>query len=210
MNSHENCEVAQKASIRHTFQMLTPDDLCIIMKIPIKTPLRSVALVKAFSYPLIINKTLRVAQNPPPLFLHLSGAFYVKLDESTYNECDIKGICKGLSLPQAANEEECAIAQYFHKGSTRCPLRKIQRTSHLLYAGTTLFYAILDQLRIRLECHDSDMEDIVHISGRGAFKTPESCTLKSSKAIFPLQKPSKVFVANSTMGPEATITQGQG
>ena len=65
-NSSENYEVAQKASIRHTFQMLTPDDLCIIMKIPIKTPLRSVALVKAFSYPLISNKNTTRCAKPTP------------------------------------------------------------------------------------------------------------------------------------------------
>ena len=87
---------------------------------------------------------------------------------------------------------------------------KILRTCHLLYAGTTIFYSVLVQLRIRLECQNSDMEDIVHISGRGSFETPESCTLKSSKAIFPLPIPSKVFfVANNTMGSEATIFQGQ-
>ena len=187
LNNSDTEEVARGASIRLRFQMLTPDDLCIVMEIPMKTPVRSVALVKAFPFPSIRNGSLWVPQETHPLFLHLSGAFYVKLDGQSYEKCVTQGICKGLEPPFVAGEEgECVISQYFYGGTAKCPLRKTPKKQHLLYAGSTLFYTLLYPLRIRLECQKDELEDIKHIVGRRAFQTPQTCTLMSSKAISPV------------------------
>ena len=205
-NESKTFEIAEGAPVRLRFQIISQDSLCLVLEVPLLTPMKSVALVKSFNFPSIIKDNLYEPRDQPIAFLQLNGEFYVELDLLTFRNCEAIGVCSGVLPPRSAEEHgNCAVSQYFHSGLVRCSRKRVFDKRRFIFAGSTLFYSVLEPLRIRLQCNDRVKEDIIEIAGRGAVETPKACSMVSGKAIFPSRKPSKIFfMANDTLGPIIT------
>ena len=91
--------------VRHRFQMVEPDTLCVVMDVPIKPPLKSEAAVNAVPFPIIRKRKLWAFKIPYEHFLHFSGGYYVEMHAEVLNECLRDGSCSGMRTLQYETAE---------------------------------------------------------------------------------------------------------
>ena len=189
--------------------MLNGHELCVIIKVPLQTPLKTVAAVRTYPLPSINNHTLLTPTIVPPYFLHLAGSFYATVSETTFRKCLEDGICHGPYPPQyAGTEVDCAMAQYFHGKGPSCSYRPHEDKRSMLFFGDTLFYSILVPVKVKMICNEAHKDITATILGRGTLKTPPGCIMQSNAAIFPNPKPDRIFHLTNTMKRENFTVTG--
>ena len=199
INTTEGYKLSPGKPIKHRFQMIKPNILCVVMDVPIKPPLKSKAAVIALAFPIIKRKRLWAFKLPFKHFLHFSGGYFVELNTNTFKDCVRDGSCSGiLPLEYADDTAECHVGQYFGEAYSDCKHSHISKKRFLVQAGNKLAFAILKPLTVKIECADDRQNQIHRLNGRGIYDIPTGCKITTSKAILKDSDVSKIMIERNT------------
>ena len=198
---------ASQHVIRHRFQMLGEDILCLIMEVPIPTEIKSLAMIQVYPFPTIRKNSLWVPNIISKYFLHFVGGFFVEADGITFLKCLQDGFCFGpVPLQYADKDSGCQIRQYFGEETNDCSFKRIMRRRFLLHTGETLIYSLLDTMSLRLFCQNTENDAAKRLKGRGKIKIPVGCQARTNKAVFSISHPKKIFIeTNFSLGKPLSI-----
>lgn len=187
--------------VRHKFQFLAPEILCVILDVPIKPSITSIAAVEATAFPSVRNGIL---WSPIPRhrhFIHFSGGFFVEANIKTYGDCIRNGICTGMQPLQYADDTAgCHIRQHFGETDTHCRRKRIDQKRFLLQTGDKLTYTLLEPITLRMICQRKTEDKIKTLNGRGVIRIPEGCSARTNKAILSKPNPAhRIIVRNSSL-----------
>ena len=189
-NDTKGLKVSPGKPVKHRFQMIEPNILCVIMEVPVKPPITSIAAVKLTSFPVIKHGALWACEPQFHHFLQFSGSYFVEVHADGFLKCIKEGACSGmLPLQYADGSAECHIGQYFGEIDAMCGHSRTSKKRFLLQAANNLAYALLKPLSVRVECKEKTQNQIRFLEGRGVFEIPAGCNVQTNKAI--LQKPDK-------------------
>ena len=149
------------------FQFLAPKTLCVILEVPIR------AAVETFACPTIQNGSLWYPLPQVGYFLHFSGSCFVEVDSEAFQMCRQHGICSGMFPLQYADDTvRCHIAQYFGDVKSECRHKKLEVRRFLMQTGSSIAYALLEPLSIKIECVNRVKDTIISLLGRGVVYIP--------------------------------------
>ena len=194
-NQTRKLNISAGKPIKHRFQFLAPETLCLIMDIPIKPSITSVAVVETMTFPTIKNGVLWAPIPRSKHFLHFSGGYFVEVSEESFAQCSRKGTCTGmLPLQYADDTVSCHVAQYFGEFESRCSYVNVDKRRFLTQSGRKLAYTLLKPLIIRLKCRRMVRDMVRKLVGRGVMDIPMGCTAITNKAIFTEVKPAYLIL----------------
>ena len=181
--------------IIHRFQFLAPEILCLILEVPIKAAMTSVAALETVAFPTIQNGSLWYPLPKVGYFLHFSGSYFVEVGSEAFQRCRQHGICSGMFPLQYADDTvRCHIAQYFGYVKSECRHEKLEVRRFLMQTGNSIAYALLDPLSIKIECITGIKDTIISLLGRGVVNIPEGCMAVTNKAVLTSFKPARLIL----------------
>jgi len=165
-NTSGGSQAVAGTPVRHRFQMLDEDLLCVIIEVPIRTSTVSTAAIRVYPFPIIRHGALQEPQLSSGYFLHFAGGFFVEMDGPNFYKCLDTGSCSGVApLQYADGNSGCHIAQYFGEGEAGCSYVKISRRNFLLHTGRTIVHALLDPMTLRLSCDHEENDSVRRVTG---------------------------------------------
>ena len=200
-NRSGDIQISAGKPIKHKFQFIAPETLCVIMEVPIRPLMTSVAAVESISFPNIQNGTLWSAYPRRSHFIQFSGSYFVEVGSEAFQSCKRQGVCSGmLPLQHADDTVECNVAQYFRETKSLCLHEKLGAQRFIIQAGTNLAYALLKPLALKIECVENGKDAIMNLKGRGVIEVPDGCKAVTSKAVLNKFKPARfVFEHNTSL-----------
>ena len=209
MNGSRDVQIAKSALIRHRFQMLAETTLCIIMEIPLKPSITSIAALKVHPFPAIDEGLLTSPQIYSRHFLQFSGGFYVQMDGVTFQRCLEQNFCSGSTpLQYADSTSGCDITQFYGEEGPACTRTATSNGRFLFYTGESIIHAVIDPITLRVQCDGQNSGNIRRLQGRGITHVPMGCHAHTNKAIFPRPQQRKILMErNYTIGKPIKIIQ---
>ena len=185
--------------VRHGFQFLAPEILCVILDVPIKPSISSMAAIEATAFPSIQNGILWTPIPRHRLFIQFSGGFFVETNRKTFEDCLQNGICTGMQPLQYADDTAgCHIRQHFGETKIHCRGRRMDLKRFLLQTGDKLMYTLLEPITLRMIWQRKTEDRIKTLDGRGVIKIPVGCAARTNKAILSKPNPAHLMIVKNT------------
>ena len=187
-NFSTEIQVSPGTPVKHRFQFLASGMLCVIMDIPIKPAISSIAAVEVSAFPFVRNGSLWTSFPKHAYFIHFSGGHYVDVEEQAFWTCLREGTCTGmLPLQHADKTAGCHITEYFGETHTPCEHERAGKGRFLMQIGGNLAFALQKPLQIKIDCEDQKKNRIENLIGRGVIDIPTGCLARTNKVV--LSKP---------------------
>ena len=116
-NTTQGFPIVAGTPVRHRFQMLGEDMLCVVTEEPIRTSTVSTVAIRVYPFLIIGRGAPQEPQLPSGYFLHFAGGVFVEMYGPNFYKCLDTGSCSGVApLQYADGNSGCHIAQYFGEG----------------------------------------------------------------------------------------------
>ena len=166
-------------NVLYSFQTDGKQQLFLILKILLPNKLKIQQLVKAISWPKIVNDSLvSRSQKQAGWFMLLSSEHYIEVSNELANKCmKFSDKCMSNRVPKAiiSGIVPQHIAQYFRmKEASNGFVKSYSKLFLLNIEENTLIYTSLRNTEIRISC-ENEKPKVSNLIGRGVLKITRGC-----------------------------------